>query len=138
MVSEGIILTKKQLNYIVSKSKENAPVEVCGLLFGSNDGKIATIENIQLVNNVLNSSTDFKVDPQEFIIALTEAEKKDLELIGFFHSHPAPSEPSVTDVRVMRLWPDTIWLIISSITYELAAYQIVEKNICRVPLKITK
>jgi proteasome lid subunit RPN8/RPN11 len=34
-------------------------------------------------------------------------------VIGFFHSHPdCAAAPSATDMEYIRLWPETVWLIV--------------------------
>jgi proteasome lid subunit RPN8/RPN11 len=134
---EGINFTEKQLNFLILKSKEKNPIEACGLLFGKIYSKSAKVLKIRSMNNVLDSSNSFQVDPQEFLIALYEAEKKGFELIGFFHSHPAPPEPSITDVKFMRLWPNMIWIIISSLNYDVAAYKFSKNEYFKVPIQIT-
>ena len=138
MFSGGINFTEKQLNFLVLKSKEKNPIEACGLIFGKIDSNSAKVLKIRTMNNVLDSSTNFQVDPQEFIIALSEAEKKGFELMGFFHSHPAPPKPSITDVNFMRLWPNMIWVIISSLNYDVAAYKFSKNKYCEVPIKLAK
>ena len=35
------------------------------------------------------------------------------QIVGFYHSHPgAAAVPSPTDLTHMRLWPETVWLIV--------------------------
>jgi proteasome lid subunit RPN8/RPN11 len=119
-------LTKEQTNLLIGETRKRYPVEACGLLFGEINRDKAVVRKIVPVHNTLRSTVSFKIDPKEFLKALREAEKKNLEHIGFFHSHPAPPHPSATDARHMRLWPDGAWLIVSSIDYDMAAYQNVE------------
>ena len=112
------------------------PVEACGLLFGDSDSEEAVIRKIVAVKNTLESSSNFRVDPEEFLKSLSEAEKEGMKLVGFFHSHPAAPHPSPTDVRYMRLWPEAVWLIISSINHDMAANQIVNGALRRVKVEI--
>jgi proteasome lid subunit RPN8/RPN11 len=79
--------------------------------------------------NTLKSTARFQIDPEDFLKALFEAEIEGLQHVGFFHSHSASSHPSITDIKYMNLWPETIWLIISSINYEVAAYQMINGNL---------
>jgi proteasome lid subunit RPN8/RPN11 len=136
--SECINFTEKQLNFLISKSKEKNPIEACGLLFGEIENNSFRVLKIKIMNNVLDSSTNFQVDPQEFLNTLSHAQKKGFELIGFFHSHPAPPEPSITDVNFMRFWPDMIWIIVSSISYNVAAYKFSRNEYYEVPIKLAK
>jgi proteasome lid subunit RPN8/RPN11 len=121
-------LTKKQKDLLGEETRKRYPVEACGLLFGEIRKDEAFVRKIVCVRNRLKSTVRFQIDPEEFLESLWEAEKENLEHIGFFHSHPAPPHPSAVDVRYMRFWPETAWLIISSIDYDMAVYQNVGDN----------
>jgi proteasome lid subunit RPN8/RPN11 len=82
------------------------------------------------------SPTSFRIEPQELINAYLTAEKRNLSVIGIFHSHPAPPIPSSTDKIFMEINP-VIWLIYSTITKESRAY-IFEQKVCEVQLKVLK
>jgi proteasome lid subunit RPN8/RPN11 len=81
---------------------------------------------IKFVHNVLRSSTKFYVSPQELYKVYTDAEEKGLEIVGIFHSHPASTYPSPTDLRYMKLNP-VIWLILSTIDWEIGAFKLDER-----------
>jgi len=131
-------LTEEQICLLAEETKRNYPIEACGLLFGDISNEESVVRKIVSVRNVLQSSILFQIDPEEFIKVLFEAEKDDMQLIGFFHSHPAAPQPSVTDVRYMQLWPENIWLIISSIDYSLAAYQTVNGVLKRINIEVSR
>ena len=105
-------------------------------MFGHMDREEAVIEKITMTHNVLESPITFQVDPEEFLRALVEAEKDGLQLVGFFHPHPADASPSDTDLAYMRLWPDSIWLVISSISYDMSAYQITNGSPPKVRIEV--
>jgi len=131
-----ISLTREQKRLLDKKTKEKYPIEACGLLFGDMNCEEAVVRKIVATHNILESSTNFQVDPEEFLKILSKAEKEDVKLIGFFHSHPATPQPSVTDIKYMKLWPENIWLIISSLDYQIAAYQTVDSSLRKVRLKV--
>jgi len=106
------------------EASEASPNEACAILFGELSEREAQIKRIVLALNRLKSSVRFEIDPETFFKAYTQAEKDGFDLIGFFHSHPAPAKPSSIDLEYMELWSDTIWLILSLIDDRLAAYQI--------------
>jgi len=112
--------------------------EACGLLFGDIKSEEATVRRIVATRNISESSTNFEVDPEEFVKALSKAEKEKMEHIGFFHSHPAAPQPSIIDIRYMKLWPETIWVVISSIDYQISAYQTVNNLPIDVRLEVNK
>jgi len=130
-------LTEEHLRLLKEAAKNSYPTEACGLIFGDIDGKRAVVKRIRPVQNISESATRFQIDPEEFIETLSEAEKNGGELIGFFHSHPAPAYPSLTDAQYMRLWPENIWLIISSVSYDIAAYNAVDGELRRIDIEVS-
>jgi len=131
-------LTKRQVSLLIEDSKRNYSIESCGLLFGSITKEKAIVKKVIAAQNILKSPTEFQINPEEFIRHLFEAEKKDLELIGFYHSHPAAPKPSVIDTKYMKLWPNSIWLIISTVDYSIGAYQAVNGKFEKVDVKVTE
>jgi len=120
-----IRLTGEQIRFLIEETKKKYPLEACGILFGDIKDGEAIVKKIIAADNMLESSTNFQVNPREFLEVLSEAEEEGMQLIGFFHSHPAAPSPSITDIRYMKLWPQNIWLIISSLDYRIEAYQVV-------------
>lgn len=112
------------------------PVEACAMLFGELSQNEAVVEKVEVAENRLLSTTRFEVDPAKVAAAVTEAEKKGYELIGLFHSHPAPAAPSSVDLKYMRLWGDALWLIMSSTDGKLAAYQLIDDKIKEATIRI--
>lgn len=112
------------------------PVEACAMLFGELSQNEAVVEKVEVAENRLLSTTRFEVDPAKVAAAVTEAEKKGYELIGLFHSHPAPAAPSSVDLKYMRLWGDALWLIMSSTDSKLAAYQLMDDKIKEATIRI--
>jgi proteasome lid subunit RPN8/RPN11 len=106
-------LTVKDLDILINHAETNLPLEAAALLFGQ-VSKLSVIANrIELVNNEASSSrTSFMVNPEEQYRLLVEAEEQDEELVGIFHSHPAPPFPSNRDQQNMKLNP-VVWLIAS-------------------------
>ena len=132
-----ILLSKTQVSLLIEEARKKYPIESCGLLFGWITSEEAIVKKIVTTRNILESSTEFQISPEEFIKHISEAEKEGLKLIGFYHSHPAAPKPSTTDIKYMRLWPESIWLIISSIDYSLEGYQTVDEKFIKVDVKIT-
>lgn len=72
----------------------------------------------------------------EKLVAFATADKKGLEFIGLFHSHPAPAVLSSLDLKSMELWGDALWLILSSVDGNLVAYQLTDGELEQVTIKI--
>jgi proteasome lid subunit RPN8/RPN11 len=103
-----------------------AKAEICGFMIGRVEKAKATVFELKSARNILNSSVRFQIDPMEFLKVLEDAERKGMDVIGFYHSHPSSPYPSEEDRRFMKLWPDKIWLIVSSTTGFLKAFRIEE------------
>ena len=98
-----ILLSKTQVSLLIEEARKKYPIESCGLLFGWITSEEAIVKKIVTTRNILESSTEFQINPEEFIKHISEAEKEGLKLIGFYHSHPAAPKPSMTDIKYMRL-----------------------------------
>jgi len=97
-------------------AETNLPCEAIALLFGTNLENIVYVNRAELMENESKESrTTFSVNPETNYKLLDEAEAQGESLVGIYHSHPAPPEPSSTDLRNMRLNP-VIWLIASKLT----------------------
>lgn len=131
-----IKLSRDQANLLFRESRRKYPVEACGALFGTVNGKKCYVKKIVLLRNLLDSECRFHVDPTEFLEALLEAEKEGLQHIGFFHSHPSNIRPSAVDLEYMRLWPETVWLIISPLDRKMAAYYVIDGCLSEISIKV--
>jgi proteasome lid subunit RPN8/RPN11 len=123
---------------LLRKEADNVhPVEACGMLFGNLFQNKAVVEEVSFAPNKLKSAEKFEIDPVDAVVAFAAADKKGLEFIGLFHSHPAPAEPSSLDLKAMEQWGDALWLILSSVDGNLAAYQLIGgKKLEQVTIKI--
>jgi proteasome lid subunit RPN8/RPN11 len=77
---------------IVAHARETAPAECCGLLLGRG----RTIVESARTRNVAARPTRFEIDPQDHIDRRREARRRGLDVVGFYHSHPA-SAPMPSD-----------------------------------------
>ena len=135
---DGLILKLRHnfVELLKNEAKKVYPVEACAILFGQLTENEAKVEKVVVTQNRLGSNTRFEVDPEEVAVAVTEADKEGLEFVGLFHSHPAPAVPSVIDKEFMRLWPDTVWLILSSTDGTMKAYKLLDDEIKKVAIKL--
>lgn len=129
-------LKQQHVDLLKQETEKVYPVEACALLFGTCSENNLTLQQIVVAQNRLQSAVKFEIDPTVVAVALTKAEEVGLELIGLFHSHPAPAVPSSTDLKFMKLWVDILWLIMSSTEGKLAAYQLENDILKEVSIKI--
>jgi proteasome lid subunit RPN8/RPN11 len=85
---------------IRAHGEETYPHECCGVLLGN------ALEGVNEVRSAVragNTRTDsahnrYHIAPQELIAIQREARKQDLDIVGFYHSHPDhPAQWSQTD-----------------------------------------
>lgn len=129
-------LKQSQIKQLKDETHLNNPIEACALLFGKTSKTTYLVKKVVVATNVLNSTVEFAINPQFFVVELKKAEKEGLELIGFFHSHPAKAYPSAVDLENMKLWTNTLWLIFSLTEDEIAAYMLQYNVLEKIELKI--
>ena len=134
---KSLILTQIELNKLVYFANKSLPNESCALLLGNynNENEIKVIDSLAMRNSD-ESPRSFRIESQELINGYLTAEKMNLNVVGIFHSHPAPAVPSSTDKIFMEINP-VIWLIYSTVNKESRAY-IFEQKVREVQLKVFK
>jgi proteasome lid subunit RPN8/RPN11 len=130
-------LPKKFLDKLYKYAESNLPLEAAALLFGHIEVHSIIVTTVSLVDNKASSKTRFEVDPEEEYRLILEAEERGEEMVCIFHSHPAPTNPSSSDLRNMKLNP-VIWLIASKITgqWESQAYLLENEEIIEVRIEL--
>jgi proteasome lid subunit RPN8/RPN11 len=90
-----------------------APLEACGLLFGSE----ALVSDWQVAENIAERpEVHFEIDPRALIAALKAERAGGPRIAGYWHSHPSgDATPSATDAAMAA--PDgKLWLIVGGET----------------------
>jgi len=106
-------LSDQQLVKLHHHAETSLPHEAAALLFGIVSDQSIIVNRIELMHNEASSSTiSFTVNPEEQYRLLVEAETLGEDLVGIFHSHPAPPYPSKRDQQNMKINP-VVWLIAS-------------------------
>lgn len=92
---------------VLAHAEAAAPEECCGVLLGHH-GRIAAIVQAR---NLEASATRYLIDPRDHIAARRQARQQGLEVLGFYHSHPASAPvPSASDVEGAT-YEDAVYLI---------------------------
>ena len=111
-----ITVAQKQLTEIREHGVRDYPYECCGLLLGrfGPDGKIVT--ETYPISNAREESAKrnrFLITPEEVMKGERYARDHDLEVVGFYHSHPdSPAVPSQYDLE--HAWPTYSYIIVST------------------------
>lgn len=93
-------LDRSAYEAVVDAARDGAPAEVCGVLAGEHgDEESRAVEAHPTTNVADEPRTRYELDPEEQLQVIEAVEDRDLDVVGFYHSHPAgPPRPSGTDV----------------------------------------
>jgi proteasome lid subunit RPN8/RPN11 len=134
-LQKTIILSQAQKQILIDHAKRCSPAESCALLFGKEESNTSTVSEVFLTRNTENSPVNFTISNEELLQGYQEAERKDLDVIGIFHSHPhSEAIPSSTDKKFMNINP-VVWMIFSNIQDQLNAF-VLESDVTPVLIKV--
>ncbi|MEW6222019.1 MAG: M67 family metallopeptidase [Candidatus Hadarchaeota archaeon] len=106
-------LKQGDLKAIAAHALKSYPKEGCGVLLGNFKKNAIDVMEVVEAKNVKGSPVEFEADPQLVFEAFKRGEKKGLDLVGIYHSHPNMGAfVSSRDAEIMKLWPGTAWLIL--------------------------
>ena len=111
-----IIISTNQLSEINRHGEQDYPYECCGLLIGhyEADGRKVVTETYPISNAREETAkrNRFLIEPQELMRGEKYARSKQLDIVGFYHSHPeSPAVPSQYDLE--HAWPTYSYIIVS-------------------------
>jgi proteasome lid subunit RPN8/RPN11 len=111
-----ITIGQEQLTEIRDHGVRDYPYECCGLLLGRYDAKGKVVQETYPISNAREESAKrnrFLIKPEELMLGERYARSKDLEVVGFYHSHPdSPAVPSQYDLE--HAWPTYSYIIVST------------------------
>lgn len=99
---------------LVSRSRDGDEREVCGILAGRFDADHSVATTVYPATNAADQPRiRYAIDPEELLERIETIEDDGLDVIGFYHSHPAgPTAPSETDAE-RAAWPDRSYVIVA-------------------------
>ena len=109
-----IIIQKNELEIIKKHAEEIFPYEACGGLLGRLEGENKIIVKVYPAENRFGKIAwdSFEIEPKDMLEMDKIARKENLEIIGFYHSHPNhPAIPSSFDINAS--WPYYSYVILS-------------------------
>jgi proteasome lid subunit RPN8/RPN11 len=111
-----ITIAEQQLTEIREHGVRDYPYECCGLLLGRFDERGKTVRETYPISNAREESAKrnrFLIEPEELMRGERYARANDLEVVGFYHSHPdSPAVPSQYDLE--HAWPTYSYIIVST------------------------
>src|SRR5438874_4487946 len=111
-----IALTEEQLSEIRQHGERDYPFECCGLMLGrfEQHGRKLVAETYPISNAREEEAkrNRFLIRPEELMVGEKYAARKELEVLGFYHSHPDhPAVPSQYDLE--HAWPVYSYIVVS-------------------------
>ncbi|EOS56188.1 M67 family metallopeptidase [Paenibacillus barengoltzii] len=106
-MNQSWILPPHIRDEMLQDGQDRYPEEACGLLFGSLNGRIGTIERyLPVANHSQIPLHAFELDPAIWVRSCF-----DPRLIGVYHTHPtSPPQPSSEDLRQLPNFADRLQL----------------------------
>ena len=106
----------EQLTEIREHGIRDYPYECCGLLLGRYEADGKVVSETYPISNAREESAKrnrFLIKPEELMRGEQYARERELEVVGFYHSHPdSPAVPSLYDLE--HAWPTYSYIIVST------------------------
>ena len=111
-----ITIAESLLREIRAHGVKDYPYECCGLLLGHYDPEGKVVTETYSISNAREESAKrnrFLIEPEELMRGERYARSKNIEVVGFYHSHPdSPARPSQYDLE--HAWPTYSYIIVST------------------------
>jgi len=131
-----IEISESHVNRISFHSKETQPVEACGILIGGTRKNTRKVSETWPAKNCLSSESSYEIDPESLFDAFTYAEKKGLEVVGFYHSHPFWSADASATDRARANYPGLSYVIYSIPKNEIKSFYFDGKELHKESVRI--
>ncbi|HEX9668439.1 MAG TPA: M67 family metallopeptidase [Thermoanaerobaculia bacterium] len=109
-----LVVVPSDLAAIERQAAAAYPEECCGILLGKAEGGRMVVERIVPADNERQESRGnrFVIGPETVLAAQRAARAEELEIVGYYHSHPDhPAQPSEFDRE--NAWPGVSYLIVA-------------------------
>ncbi len=115
MTKEKLALATNVEKAIRSHGEETYPHECCGLLLGRIEDAVRRVKASFPIDNAREEDARgnrYLISPDEYRRGEVAARAQDLEVVGFYHSHPDhPARPSAFDLE--HAWPWYAYAIVA-------------------------
>ena len=115
-----ITISESLLREIRAHGVKDYPYECCGLMLGRFNAGGKVVTETYPISNAREESAKrnrFLIEPVELMRGERYAREHDLEVVGFYHSHPdSPAAPSQYDLE--HAWPTYSYIIVKTLADE--------------------
>jgi proteasome lid subunit RPN8/RPN11 len=130
-------ISARQIKQISSHSKESYPIEACGVLIGTLAGDLRTVTEVWPAKNQLSSQSSYEIDPETLFHAFFYAEQNNVEIVGFYHSHPFWSADASAIDEARANYPGLSHLIYSIPRNEILSFYFDGRQLVHEPVRMT-
>jgi len=130
-------ISAKHVERISSHSKESYPVEACGVLIGTLADDVRRVTEVWPAKNQLSSESSYEIDPETLFRAFSYAEQNNVEVVGFYHSHPFWSADVSAIDKVRANYPSLSYLIYSIPRNEILSFYFDGEQLIHERVKMT-
>ena len=104
-------VSERTIEQIRQQGESAYPAECCGVLAGHPGETKHVLQLIPMQNRRTDDPHRYLIAPDDLLRTMTELRRSDLEVLGYYHSHPdhAPS-PSAFDTE--HAWPWYSYVIV--------------------------
>ena len=109
-----LVLPARLRDRIRRDARRCYPREACGVLIGECSSEGVEVRDVRCEENVHGADRrhGYTIAPERLLLAQREARVAELEIVGYYHSHPdAEAIPSARDLA--SAWPDVSYLILA-------------------------
>ena len=125
-----IVISRTLVHDIEVHGEETFPEECCGALIGTRLNRNRHVQKLMPLHNVqdVNRERRFLIAPDQYLEAEKTARSENLDLLGFYHSHPNhPARPSEFDREHALPWFATIIVsVMAGKSGEMTAWELSE------------
>jgi proteasome lid subunit RPN8/RPN11 len=108
-ISDGL------LSGLVERARTTQPLECCGILLGRlGAGRVRVESVIDAENIAAEPSRRYEIEPTVLLAAQRRARREDLDVVGYYHSHPG-GRTTASERDRAAAWPETSYLIVSTV-----------------------
>ncbi len=129
-----ITISAEQKKILLEHAEKEIPNESCAILFGEITQENSIVREIFLTKNIEESPVNFTISNEQLIQGYDLAEKKHMDVVAIFHSHPnSRAYPSETDKKFMQSNP-VVWIIYSAESKDFKAF-FLDKDIIEIEIQ---
>lgn len=109
-----LVIREPEFRKLCNDAEQRYPEEACGILLGRRDQQRRTVaEVIPCRNTHAEPRTRYTLDPLDIIEAQKNGRERELDIVGFYHSHPDKAPLCSERDKSEAFWENCSYVIAS-------------------------